>query len=91
MIESLQIRKNVGQALPDYSRDNVAGLLVGSGQTAISHIPAYTLQFFERLEANNHSARGNRAGHDQDDSNRQHPAFALGRQRQERSARRVGV
>ena len=39
-------------ALPDYSRANVAGLLVGSAQIASYHIPACTSQFFERLEPN---------------------------------------
>jgi hypothetical protein len=36
-------------ALPDYSRANVAGILVASSQMTICHIPACTSQFFEGL------------------------------------------
>jgi len=35
-------------APPDYSRANVAGLLVGSAETTICHIPAYTSKFFDK-------------------------------------------
>ncbi len=35
-------------APPDYARANVAGLLVGSAQTAVCHIPAYTSKFFDK-------------------------------------------
>ena len=37
-----------GNAPPDYLRANVAGLLVGSAQTAICHIPTYTSKFFDK-------------------------------------------
>ena len=40
-------------ALSEYSEANVAGVLVASAQIAIRHIPAYTSQFFERLEPSN--------------------------------------
>ena len=60
MTEALQIRKNVGRSLSEYSRANVAGLLVASGQTAISYIPVCTSQFFDLLDRNNSTGRGER-------------------------------